>query len=87
MIYEAEEQLQCTRMTSPLLCPMKSSYLVQKTPSKLYEAVAEAKVNQDKSVGLQHGTKKSKSTPSNNVVGRGMEGPIKMLRFWFVPDL
>lgn len=44
-----------------------------------YEIVVGARINQDQSVGLQHGTKKSKSMPFDNVVGHWAEGPVEML--------
>lgn len=40
----------------------------------------------EKSVGFQVGTRKGKWIPSNSVVERWIEGPIKMLGVWFGPD-
>lgn len=51
------------------------------------ETVAGARVNRDKSVCLEHGTWGGKMIAPQNVVGRWMVVPVKMLGFWFGPDL
>jgi hypothetical protein len=57
------------------------------TTLKEYELLTGAKINQDKSVGLQLGTWRGRSMPSDGVVGRWTDGPVKLLGVWFGPDL
>lgn len=44
-----------------------------------YEAVVREYVNLEKSGGLQFGTWREKSMPSNSVVGRWKDGLVKLL--------
>lgn len=51
------------------------------------ETVAKARINADKSVDFWLGAPKSRTMPSDDVVGRLTDGPIKLLRVWFGRDL
>jgi hypothetical protein len=57
------------------------------TTLREYEAVTGAKINHEKSVGLQLGTWRGRSMPPDSVVGRWTDGPVKLLGVWFGPDL
>lgn len=54
---------------------------------KVYKTMSGAKINLEKSVGLQLDTWKSKSMLSDSVVVRLIEGTIKFLGVWFGLDL
>lgn len=54
---------------------------------KVYKTVAGANNNREKSVGLQLGTWKVKSIPSDSTVRRWTKCPVKFLEVWFGPNL
>lgn len=53
------------------------------------KTVMEAKINRESSVVLRLGTRRSKpmSSKTISIVGAWIDGPVKLLRVWFVPDL
>ena len=78
------QKFPCSLMTSQSLYPARDIKAVKEAVVE-YERIAGAKVNFDKSEGLRLGAWRD----SNTLPGpfRWSDGPIRILRVWFGPDL